>query len=74
MEYNRDEIKKELENLNKGYSYFIDDIMETLEWGILTDEKIFDKKLINYVKSKGVIVRDDTISIEEDIERELNRG
>lgn len=74
MEYNRDEIKKELENLNEGYSYFIDDIMETLEWGILTDEKIFDKKLINYVKSKGVIVRDDTISIEEDIERELNRG
>ena len=57
-----------MEELGEGYSYFVDEVIETLEWGVLTDEKIFDNKLVNYVKSKGVSVGNDYTSFEEDLD------
>lgn len=42
----REEIKKELLEFGEGYDYFLDEVMEVLEYGYIPDYLIWDKKLI----------------------------
>lgn len=66
MQYNK-EIEQELkELLGEHYDWLAADVIDTLEKGYLSDEKIWTRDMIEYVKNKGIIVyEDDDISMED---------
>lgn len=63
----REEIRKELLELGEGYDYVLDDMMRVLEDGFITDELIWDRKLINFAMSKGA-QNFGAIAFEDDLE------